>query len=178
MLFIHGTDYESAMNIVNNGLMSGHNTVWSCSRDDMLYCRKSQDEDGDENEYLCIESGQIAAAYKNSMSTCIGIVNIDIPDDIADDIVEDDNSCENTYGCYQILIDDILENLDKIKISVDIYGESYVPYLRPFYISNVSEQYMVINDPLLKTAIDVIQKSSSFLEEIFYHGSIVEHYEL
>lgn len=177
LIFIHGTDYDSAMSIVKNGLISGHDTIWTCSRDDMIYCRKQTDEDGDET-YLCIESGQLAAAYRNSMSTKIGVLLIDIPDDLVEEIVEDDNSCENMYGCYQILIDDILENSDRIKLSVDMYGDSYTPYLRPFYLANVCKDYLVIDDPLLSMAIKVINDSSVFLEEILYYGGIESHYEL
>lgn len=175
MVFLHGTDYDSAMNIINNGLSNEHDTAWDCSRSDMIYCRKKSEED---SEFLSISSGQLAAAYKNSISTKIGILSIDIPDEIVDEIVEDDDSCDGTYGCYQILIDDILNNIDKIKLSMNIYGDAYVPYLRPFYLTSISHEYITIEDQLLNAAIRIIEDSSVFLDEIFCYGGVIDHYEL
>lgn len=177
MIFIHGTDYDSAMSIVKDGLINGHDTIWTCSRDDMIYCRKQYDDEED-NTFYCIESGQIAAAYKNSMSTKIGILLIDIPDELVEEIVEEDNSCENMYGCYQILISDILDNKDKIKLSMNIHKDAYVPYLRPFYLSNACENYMTIDDQLLQRAIDIIHDSAAYIEDIFYYGEVETHYDL
>ncbi len=174
--YLHGTSYESAMNILQNGFTKNKDTIWSCSNKEMIYVREMQDDDSDA-EYLCIESGQIAAAYTNSIETKICLVRFEIPDDIAEEYVADDNSCENTEGCYQIYIEDLnkLVDIGTIKVYIDVYEDSYVPYLRPFYLAYVSDSYMLIKDPLLKQAIKVINDTTSYIfEDLMCHGDIIE----
>ena len=77
--YIHGTSYENAMNILKNGFSSeDKNIIWECSNPYMIYLRDKYDED-DDSLMLCIESGQIAAAKTNSLSTKIGIIEIEMP---------------------------------------------------------------------------------------------------
>ena len=76
MKYVHGTSYESAMDILKNGLSSDKTTVWTCSDKSKIYCRKDED---DESEWLSIESAQIAAAFNGSMSTKVGIIKIKPP---------------------------------------------------------------------------------------------------
>lgn len=176
--YIHGTDYDSAMNIVANGLSDEKDTVWSCSDPECIYCRDAEEEDA---LWQCIESGQIAAAYRNSLSTKIGIIEIAMDDSVAEDIVEDDTSCENMYGCYQINIDSIKTAMrdNHATVTVRIYGDSYVPYLRPFYLAYVCEQYMVVEDALLRQAIDVVKRSESYIfEDLLEHGELEQIYHV
>ena len=67
--FMHGTSYESAMNIMKNGFQPVE-TVWNnASNEDMFYVREITDFDEyemAENKTLCIENGQIAAAVSDS----------------------------------------------------------------------------------------------------------------
>lgn len=174
--YIHGTDYESAQNILANGLLTDKDTIWTCSDCDMLYVRDMDDEDDDNTLDLCIESGQLAAAYKDSKDTRIGVIRIEMDDDIAEQIVETDDSCENTWGCYQIMIDDLNDLLEagKIRMHVDIYEDSYVPYLRVFYLSCAPKTYLDFNDDLLVRALDMVNKASIFIDEILCHGDLVD----
>lgn len=168
--YLHGTSYENACNILSNGLSDEKDTIWKCSDCEKMYVR---DADEDDAEYLCVESGQIAAAYTNSTSTNICIVRIIMPDEIAEDYVEDDDSCQNMYGCYQIEIKDLikLHAENKIQIYIDTYEDGYVPYLRPFYLANVDSSYMTIQDRLLNQALNVIRNSHAcYLDDIFSYG--------
>lgn len=175
--FIHGTDYESALDIVRNGFRSDKSTIWTCSNANMLYVRDADDE---EAEYLTIEAGQIAAAYNGSNSTCIGIIVIEMSDRLADKIIEDDISCENTDGCYQIFIEDLMEHLKKgnIRVTAKIYGKAYVPYMRAFYLSNLSSNYMQIKDGLLSQAIKIISGNGIYIEDIFMYDEVIETYKI
>ena len=175
--YLHGTDYESAMSIVANGLTTEKKTVWTCSRKDMLYVRDSEKE---EAEFLTVESGQIAAAYKDSKSTNIGLVKITMSDELADELVEDDNSCEGTDGCYQIDIDALNEYVQKgaISITVVIRKDAYIPYLRAFYLSHLSLDYMQIDDSTLMYAIKIIAQNGIFIDEMLEYGDIEATYEV
>lgn len=175
--FMHGTDYESALDIVKNGFRSNKSTVWTCSNADMLYVR---DADNEDTEYLTIEAGQIAAAYRGSNSTRIGVIAIEMSDELADEIVEDDNSCENTEGCYQILIDDLMTYLKTgdIKVTIEVYDDAYVPYMRAFYLSNLNSEYLQIKDNLLLQAMRVLSNNSVYIEDIFMYGEVVETYAI
>lgn len=174
--YMHGTDYESAMNILKNGLSSAKETVWTCSNPRMIYCRDAEDEDA---QWLSIESGQIASAYKDLKVTEVCILRILIPDNIAEEIVEDDNSVpdKRMYGCYQIDIDvlnDYIRNGD-VKLYVDIYSNAYVPYLRPFYLAYLNTEIIQFNDKLLTQAIEVIKSSNiSMFDEILSYDDIIE----
>lgn len=175
--YLHGTDYESAMSIVANGLTTDKKTIWTCSRKDMLYVRDSDNEDA---EFLTVESGQIAAAYKDSKSTNIGIVEITMSDELADELVEDDNSCEYTDGCYQIDIDTLNEYIQNgmISIRIVIRKDAYIPYLRAFYMSHLSLDYMQIDDSTLMYAIEIIAQNGIFIDEMLEYGDVEATYEI
>lgn len=185
----HGTDYESAVDILQNGLREDVDTVWTCSRDDMLYMRKTDEYEDDpyEIEYLSIVSGQIAAAYKGRNDTRIAILVLEMPDDLAEKIVEIDDSidtctCDNivrerTYQALKCDINDGIKN-GQIKASINVYDNAYVPYLRPFYLVSLSHEYMVIEDQKLEDAMNVIRKSDAFIDELFTYGDAYETYEL
>lgn len=176
--FLHGTSYESAMNIVRNGLRTEKSKVWTCSSTDFIYVRDAEEED---SEFLTVESGQIAAAYADSKSTNIGIIEITIRDDeLADSIVEDDNSCDGTDRCYQIDIELLNEGIGNGTISVKaiIRKDAYIPYLRVFYLANLNREYIQINDATLSYAMDVVSNNSIFIEEMLDYGEIESIYDV
>lgn len=176
--FVHGTSYESAMDIIKNGFKEDKPTIWTCSRKDMLYLREESGEDK-ETEWMTIETGQIAAAYNNSKDTRIAIIRFEMSDELASKIIEDDNSCDISYS-YQVLISNLNEGLKKhtITATVDIYADAYVPYMRPFYLANLDKTYLQIKDKLLEKATQIAKDASVYIEEIFDYGEICEQYKL
>ena len=174
--FLHGTSFESAQNIILNHKLGDSHTIWNCSRNDMLYMRDAEDEDA---EYLCIESGKIAAAYTNSQSNCIALLCIEIPDELVEEFVEEDDSCDNMYGCFQILYSDLNKHIasNQFKLTISIFEDSYIPYLRPFYLTNISEEYMSISDVMLKEAINILKKNDNYIEELWYIGEKINTYD-
>jgi hypothetical protein len=176
--FLHGTTYESIQNIRQHGFSEDKRTVWDCSRDDMLYCRISTMEDA---EYLCISNAQITAAHQNSKETKLGLLVIDIPDNMADDLVEIDDSCENMDDCYQIPIEDLNKAIKtgKVKISCRIFKDAYVPYLRPFYLADIfGNPYITFEEPMLVNAIKELVRSETFLEDIRGYGPCINEFVL
>ena len=165
--YIHGTSYENALDIFKNGFKSENkDMIWECSNSNMLYVRNRKDEYEDEdNLFLAIEAGQIAAAKLNSFSTKIGIIEIEMSDEISENCVSDDTSCENMYGCFEINIDELNKYIKKGEASavIYVYENAYIPYLRPFYLTGVKLSYMNIKDALLLNAIDVINSSKECL---------------
>jgi hypothetical protein len=175
--YIHGTSYESGMDMIINGINPEPDRIWECSNANYMYFREKPDSDEDEDshevEYECLCNGQIAAAYTDSKETYIAMLVLEMSDELADEIVEEDNSCENMYNCWQIDICDIKEGIDNgtIKAKVCMYANAYVPYLRPFYLSNI-EKHMEIKDRLLNDAIRVIRNSDAFIDELFENDGI------
>lgn len=167
--YLHGTDYESALSIMANGFSTAEPTVWTCSDPDLLYVRDSK---ADGAEFFTVESGQIAAAYKDSKSTKIGIIKITMTEELAEELVAEDDSCPNMDGCYQIDIDELNRHLSDGSVSVraDIRKDAYIPYFRAFYLAPLCLDYLQINDPLLLTAMNIINQSQVFMEEIYDYG--------
>ena len=180
--YIHGTSYESTMDILKNGLkVDNKDMIWECSNSDLLYLRDKNDEE-DDSLMLCIESGQIAAAKLNSLSTKIGIIEIELSDKIAEESVLEDTSCENMYGCFEMDIDELNKYIEsgEAVVTIHIYENAYLPYLRPFYLTGNNQSYMKIKDPLLKQAIDVINSATKdiYYEDLFDYGDVIETYQL
>lgn len=169
-IFLHGTSDENAHNIIRtNRFGKKHKTIWTCSNPNLLYMHTADEEDAIQ---LSVESGQIAAAYMNSKSTRIAVISFDIPDELLDKLVESDHSCENTNGCFQIKCNDLNTYIKSniIKAQINYYDNSYVPYLRPFYLSYLNSRYMTISDPLLEIAIKILKDNDIFIDDILYAG--------
>lgn len=167
-IFLHGTSDENAHNMIkSNKLGKNHKTIWTCSNPNLLYMYNADDEDAIQ---LSVESGQIAAAYMNSKSTRIAVISLDIPDNIVNELVNPDCSCENTNGCFQINYNDLNNYIKSniIKAQINYYDNAYIPYLRPFYLSYLNSRYMTISDPLLKIAIKMLKDNDIFIEDILY----------
>lgn len=173
--YIHGTSYESAMNILQNGFMDAAK-IWDCSMPGIMYFRElpSETEDNYEDSrsdayFTAITNGQVAAAYNDSHDTRIGVVVLTMSDELADDIVECDISCENANDCYQIDIDELNKyvNSGNITAKIEIYANAYIPYIRPFYLlDSNSNKYMSIPDKNLKNVIDILNSQNANIIDI------------
>lgn len=168
MILYHGTDYESALSIMDNGF-NNPNTVWLCSEADKTYL---VEEKGDNGEALrfAFEAGQIAAANKGSTYSSVGIIRIEMSDETADEELYPDNSCENMTDCWQIDSDRLNQLADegKVIISLGICENAYNPNLRPFYLATLSsEHYKAVDDPQLEEAIEIVSRCGDFpLEDV------------
>ena len=91
-----------------------------------------------------------------------------ISEDVADEYLLKDNSCEGMEHCYSIdaaVLDSLLMALD-IKMCLRSYPV-YVPMMRPFYLTSLSDKYMKITDPDLMEAVKIansIYSGEHFLE--------------
>lgn len=92
MVFLHGTSYEKAMEIIQNRFIVPDNnqTVWNCSNSGYIYCRKKGNKDA---EYLTKEDAITNAAFHDSQTTIIAVISIEMDENIAEQIVKNDYSC-------------------------------------------------------------------------------------
>jgi len=181
MKFYHGTAYENAMKIKEKGSFLGEvKTIWDVSDEDMLYMRKGEDfssnydsDDEDEYEVLIetVESAQIAAALTNSKESCICYFEFDIPEDIVEEYVDEDDSCENMHGCYQISRKVLDQGIRSGKINTKLYKvcNTYNPNLRIFYLAGLynrknASAFLQIEDELLEQALDAISGTEYFID--------------
>ncbi len=173
----HGTSIEAARNIVKNGFDHLGETIWSCSDWNVLYVRNSEefaydDYESPETEAIreCIYSGQIAAAMTDSKETKIAVLEFLVPDEIFESEFEEDDSCENMDGCYEISKDVLQEliNDNAIQMNVLVSDDAYIPYLRVFYLSSVvNNRNMDIYDETLENICKEINKKNIYLDEIY-----------
>lgn len=167
MKFFHGTSAENAQNIIENGWNSKrlYPSTWSCSADNRIYLVSSAREGC---YFLAVEEGQITAAKNGSTSKDIYVFEFDIPEDVADEYLLKDNSCEGMEHCYSIdaaILDNLLMALD-IKMCFRSYPV-YIPMMRPFYLTSLSDKYMKITDLDLMEAVKMansIYSGEHFLE--------------
>ncbi len=176
--FYHGTTMECARSILKKGFNSETDTVWSCSDCDKLYVRDLNSNnwnDEDECIYFTIESGQIAAAYLNSLETSIAVFKFMVDDDVAEQFFEEDYSCENMDGCYQIEKVDLDKLIEQGAITCELYEakDAYIPYLRPFYLRFIADSpYMYIEDQLLRYTIEKIQNVELYMEDLSNYSGL------
>lgn len=171
--FLHGTTYENAMTIINNQKFNNNDieTVWTCSNPDLLYLR---DADTDEATWQTVESAQLAAAYLNSQSQQIAIIQLKMSDELADEIIENDMSCPDTDGCFQLDKEELDFHIanGNIQCQVLFYNNAYIPYLRPFYLTSICTKYMSFKDKTLEYAIQILNKNSIFIDELYEYGDV------
>ncbi len=175
--FIHGTSYESIENIRLYGFkINPFDRTWNVSDDRMLYLRELTTEDPyeDPEEALryCIENGQITAAFQGSLSTTIGIIRLDIDDTkiCIDDYIEPDDSCEGMDDCFQIQIEDLVNLIGAgvITVHLQYHENSFIPYLRPFYLKGLRTEYLNdIEDHTLAYTIDILKDNDCYIDEMF-----------
>ncbi len=174
--FIHGTSFESIENIRINGFLNNpFDRTWNVSDDRMLYLRELTIEDPyeDPEEALryCIENGQITAAFQGSLSTTIGIIRLDIDDTriCIDDYIEPDDSCEGMDDCFEIMVEDLVNLINEgiITVYFNYHENSYIPYLRPFYLKGLNKEYLNdIEDSTLLYTIDILSNTDIFIDEM------------
>ena len=171
--YIHGTTYENAMSILASKKFNnpGIKTVWNCSNPDMLYLNK---ESGDEYAYCStMESALIAAAKFDSKSKYIAVIRFTMEKELADKLIKPDDSCENADS-WQIDKEELDRHIADGSITCEIcfHDNTYVPYMRVFYLATVASTHMDFNDPLLETAIRTIKYHGIFIRKLFEFDEI------
>lgn len=181
--YVHGTSYDNAMNIVNEGISKYKRTNYDYSDVDVIYCRYLDDDRGT-SLLDCILDGQRAAAVQQSTSTKIGIVKIEIPEELIEELVKNEQPHNNNY---QINIEQLQNYIRqrKIGIKIEFYENAYIPYFAPMYLAEESLKHLRIFDEKFEAAIEIAQKntSTSFLNDIrntgyFAYGRIINKIKL
>lgn len=162
MRYFHGTDYESGMQILKQKSFSHTSTIWACSDSRQLYIvSEKYDNDIERAINFAIEAAQIAAAHKGSNNTSVIVFEFDIPDNFLNDRLYEDGSSENMIDCYEY----DTENLDAdiksgaVKMTCWRFEDAYEPYIRPFYLANLSQSYCYQHeDERLNRVLKCIEK--------------------
>jgi hypothetical protein len=190
--FLHGTTVATATKIIHDNSFSKNDgilTTWKCSDKEMLYLYPVDENDEEcaleECTRLALESAQITAAYRNQQSDQLGVIELTMDDDIADEIISPDDSAPGMERCAQILKLKLNEYIQtqKVKCIVRIYKKAYISYMRPFYIMLANEKYLKpIDEWQLRHTIEIIKKDRIYLEpydmggiydaEIYYTATI------
>lgn len=173
----HGTSMEKAKEILKYGFSDEKDTIWNVSDPEMVYLAEEQDpeecvEDFEsyitESKVTAIKAGQIAAAWFNSKSPDTVVFEFEVPEEVIG-LFEPDDSCENAYGCCQVNALELNDLISKGQIKVKmhtLYG-SYIPYLRIFYLNNLSRVYLkYVEDAMLIKAMDAV--GTTYVDDL--HG--------
>lgn len=173
----HGTSMEKAKKILKYGFSDEKDTIWVVSDPEMVYLAEEQnpeecDDDFDsyitDSKLTAIEAGQIAAAWFNSKSSDTVVFEFEVPEEVIG-LFEDDDSCENAYGCCQVNALELNDLISKgqIKVKMHILHGSYIPYLRIFYLNNLSRVYLkYIEDTMLMKVMDTV--GTTYIDDL--HG--------
>ena len=173
----HGTSMENAKKILKYGFSDEKDTIWNVSDPEMVYLAEEQnpeecDDDFDsyitDSKLTAIEAGQIAAAWFNSKSSDTVVFEFEVPEEVIG-LFEDDDSCENAYGCCQVNALELNDLISKgqIKVKMHTLHNSYIPYLRIFYLNNLSRVYLkYIEDTMLMKAMDTV--GTTYIDDL--HG--------
>lgn len=173
----HGTSMENAKKILKYGFSDEKDTIWNVSDPEMVYLAEEQnpeecDDDFDsyitDSKLTAIEAGQIAAAWFNSKSSDTVVFEFEVPEEVIG-LFEDDDSCENAYGCCQVNALELNDLISKgqIKVKMHILHGSYIPYLRIFYLNNLSRIYLkYIEDTMLMKVMDTV--GTTYIDDL--HG--------
>ena len=173
----HGTSMENAKKILKYGFSDEKDTIWNVSDPEMVYLAEEQnpeecDDDFDsyitDSKLTAIEAGQIAAAWFNSKSSDTVVFEFEVPEEVIG-LFEDDDSCENAYGCCLVNALELNDLISKgqIKVKMHTLHNSYIPYLRIFYLNNLSRVYLkYIEDTMLMKAMDTV--GTTYIDDL--HG--------
>lgn len=183
----HGTSYNKYLSIKNSGFSDCKKTIWDCSIEEKTYfyeMERMSREEGMEDEsiedkiILCLEkaneSAQITASLEphqvRNDRTVVFEILIDEKD--LEEHLEEDDSCENTYGAVQIY-SLIINNLIKAKkATVIVHFFKFNPKFSLFYLVNlINNRYFEDSWNKLeyeeKEVLRELSKSQCFIESIF-----------
>ena len=144
----HGTSMEAARDILKNGFCD-INRSWSCSNSTQMYfyanneCCVDDEDDYYRNAMnLAFEAGCVTASLRKSPAEYVSILEIIIDEDL----VEDDNSCENMAYCGARQVD--LEDLRGIDIIE--HKCKYFPSMGLMYLTGcIRNNYLDLQNSLI-----------------------------
>ena len=175
MKLYHGTSYLAFLSIMKKGFDSVK-TIWTVSDSRLTYLAADNEYDEQAGFEFAHNAAIIAAAMINQMDDRLVVFEFDFPDQVMDDYVTEDSSCENMYDCYEINSEDLNELIRSGQVSVTIHvlQNAYNPNLRIFCIPISNEYLSPLNDPVLERAVRVLNDTEIFLDEIYeYDADIV-----
>jgi hypothetical protein len=179
MILYHGTNYASGLAILKNGFQP-EETVWNCSDDRMVYLvSEDYDEDKDAAFQFAVNAAQVSAAHFRQTRTELYVFEIDVPDRMIGDIFTEDSSCENMYGCYEVLAKE-LNNLiwsGSVAVTVHVVHGAFNPYLLPAYLP-VENMWLIEDDPLIRDAAGLIRRLDAVYEDLICSDYETESYSL
>lgn len=150
MLFLHGTTASAARSIIKTGFQAA-DTIWTCSDPRSTYVVEVGSRYSErEAVYFACDIARVAAAKLGTSDTDIVIFGFDFTSDMADKYLLPDISCENMEGCWFIdnnSLNKLMQN-GEISYSVKVIKDGYIPYLRPFYLTQASHNYLTLDKEL------------------------------
>lgn len=182
MKYYHGTNYDSGLNIMKNGFE--HNTtIWNCSNKNLTYLISEEYDDGpytsdkpEPNDIPAFRfatgAAQIAAANSNQLTDQLFVFEFDINENIP---LDEDISCSNMYDCYQIDNKTLNEHIinGDIKINIYLLNKAYVPYLRIFYLKDLSTEFYTPNNQDLQTIIEQMKN----IETCWFYDDYMSYFD-
>lgn len=186
----HGTSYNNYTNIKNNGFSDYKETVWSCSNKEKTYFYHMDNlceaegfnaESLEEKIDFCLsranESAQITAAIDQEINTMTVVFEIIVDSNYVEDFMENDDSCENMYGCVQInslLINKLIKGG---KATATVHFFKFNPKLSLFYLTGIIdndyfEDSLYKLDCTEREFIQQIRDARIFVDDIYYGEKI------
>ena len=170
--YYHGTSHENAMKIIKEGFTSPQ-TNWNCCNGEETYFYKEDRFNMEEVLHSAVGSAQITSALQNSQSDKICILRVEIPEDsniyIAPDYSVDDAITNETAV---VIKNDELNaaiSTGKAILSYIEIEDTYNPYLRFVYLSNINDEFINI-DNLSKAeveAFNIFQRNASEISGLY-----------
>lgn len=170
--YYHGTSHENAMKIIKEGFTSPQ-TNWNCCNGEETYFYKEDRFNMEEVLHSAVGSAQITSALQNSQSDKICILRVEIPED------------SNVYISPDYSVDDAITNETAVVIKNDELNaaistgkailsyieieDTYNPYLRFVYLSNINDEFINI-DNLSKAeveAFNIFQRNASEISGLY-----------
>lgn len=172
MRYYHGTSYECYQKIIEFGFgTTTEETVWNCSDPTDTYVWSEFNlEDENEAWNMAGSNAQLTAAKYGSLSGKIVIFEFDFPDELVDDYVRCDDSCENMYDARAIDSDWLNNNIENGTIKVSIYTllNGYDPDFRWFFLASCNEELLSFtNDEYRKYQLAGSLCKYSIIEDFF-----------
>ena len=172
--YFHGTTIANFRKMAKDDLSSKDDYTWNCSCDDYIYfwdLRKIFEsefdyEDVESAKKYCIDtalqSAQLTAAVSNVFENELVVIEFSIDENL----IEDDDSCDNMGLASRVLFDEI--NISDIK-NVYVCKNGYMPSMRLLYVCGVFDNDYFNDDKFSEIEIKmlkVLQKREFFIDEL------------
>ena len=166
---LHGTAIESALAILKAGAFESSDQVWDASVPGKTYFRIMDQDNPEEAVRQAIDNAQIAAAYRNSKYESVGIIVLEMDNEIFEDNFMDDYSAPNMNDCVEIDTN-VLNKLiaeKTIKMSVKECLDAYEPLMRVWYMYGLNPQYFSYPDANVERICEAMNNTNIDISWIY-----------